>query len=1035
MNTGGMVCRHRRQQPASSAHSELVLQPREEAKHSEMSLSNKQPASLSEYSQLCKGKNTESFSEAFHCMESPKDFSKTEFEWQRTEGKLNEIGLNVNSGPIKDGLVKNAGFTDEDKLCFFEGKLDKELKIAQKDKREIEVQGKKHQAAAGHLESWSLISETFPSAEGNFANPKTTDFHVGQAGAEKPGSGLGKNEAITDQEKAVSKAGMESKCQPDPNLPSVSVSESDPSKYMKEQEISVWNPNFHPILPNDSGSKEATVKKGGAPSYCVIGVVNDNYVQSGFSSSSTASKPEPPTTTVELAQDDSKSSYFNNTTEMEEEMEDKLSCADDGNFLNRAAHQRKAMRRAMSESSHLSVPLTLNLADKYPEPVLREDVATGLLSPNSSLTQCSSPTARKPGAPMKRSMTVAEEQTSVCSLGTEQSRAGLPSLVVKEHQALPAEEPAAKKREEWNSSSNSVKKELGSPSLYHSKLEQIPEISSQDKEREEEVAVKKEKRNATDGAAGLESPKSKCNEMESSKTALLERKEIEVSNVQSSPSPKQGDLPRDAKPEETKPVEAVTGNDITAPPNKELPPSPEKKTKPATSTSSTKPAATKARPLSATSPKRPPSATPGLNKKPTSPTAGPTSATTTKRPTTSTTRPSTLAPKETKPKVADAKTTDKRTSLSKPPTSATSKTTVRSSPVAPKTTAASPVAAAAAAKNTATSPPKRPTSIKTDAKPADAKKTTAKSPSADVSRPKSATGNAVKSSTTTPTTSSSAPALPGVATSRPKPKPAATKPTTTSTTTADAKKPTAKVPAKPSIVSKPPRPTSSASAPDLKNVRSKIGSTDNIKHQPGGGKGKIEKRPESAAAARKSEPNVVSKMATTKTTVSKEGTPKQPNGKVQIVSKKANYSHVQSKCGSKDNIKHVPGGGNVQIQNKKVDLSKVSSKCGSKANIKHKPGGGDVKIENQKLNFKEKAQAKVGSLDNVGHLPAGGTVKAEGSAEPEQLPPAPQNGEVTAAQAGSEMRENGVGPAVPTALSGGDQREIQSFETQIQETN
>uniref|UniRef100_A0A8C0UIJ8 Microtubule-associated protein n=1 Tax=Cyanistes caeruleus TaxID=156563 RepID=A0A8C0UIJ8_CYACU len=125
-----------------------------------------------------------------------------------------------------------------------------------------------------------------------------------------------------------------------------------------------------------------------------------------------------------------------------------------------------------------------------------------------------------------------------------------------------------------------------------------------------------------------------------------------------------------------------------------------------------------------------------------------------------------------------------------------------------------------------------------------------------------------------------------------------------------------------------------ASAPDLKNVRSKIGSTDNIKHQPGG-------------------------------------------GKVQIVSKKANYSHVQSKCGSKDNIKHVPGGGNVQIQNKKVDLSKVSSKCGSKANIKHKPGGGDVKIENQKLNFKEKAQAKVGSLDNMGHSLAGGAVKIE----------------------------------------------------------
>uniref|UniRef100_A0A8C8E9K0 Microtubule-associated protein n=1 Tax=Otus sunia TaxID=257818 RepID=A0A8C8E9K0_9STRI len=797
-----------------------------------MSLSNKQPASLSEYSQLCKNKNTESFSEAFHCMESPKDFGKTEFEWQRTEGKLNEIGLNVNSGgPMNDGLVKNAGFTDEDKLCFFEGKLDKELKIAQKDKREIEVQGKKYQAAAGHLESWSLISETFPSAEGNFANPKTTDFHVGQAGAEKPSPGLGKNEAITDQEKAAGKAGMETKCQPDPNLPNLSVSESDPSKYMKEQEISVWNPNFHPILPNDSGSKEATVKKDGAPSYCVIGVVNDNYVQSGFSSSPATSKPEPPTTTIELAQDDSKSSYFNNTTEMEEEMEDKLGCVDDGNFLNRAAHQRKAMRRAMSECSHLSVPLTLNLADKYPEPVLREDVATGLLSPNSSLTQCSSPTARKPGAPMKRSMTVSEEQTSVCSLGPEQSHAGLPSLVVKEHPSLLEEEPAAKKREEWNSGGNLVKKELGSPSLYHSKLEQIPEISGQDKEREE-VA------------------------MESSKTAPLERKGIEVSDVQSSPSPKQGDLPRDAKPEETKSAEAVTGNDITAPPSKELPPSPEKKTK-----------------------------------------------------------------------VADAKTAEKRTSLSKPPSSATPRTTARSTPTTPRTTAAGHCTALGLGGSlykwplTHLFPPFPPTIAVTIV--------------ADLSRPKSATGNAVKSSATTPsTTASSAPTVPGVATSRPKPKPAATKPTTTSTSTADAKKTTAKAPTKPSTVSKPSRPTSSVSAPDLKNVRSKIGSTDNIKHQPGG-------------------------------------------GKVQIVSKKANYSHVQSKCGSKDNIKHVPGGGNVQIQNKKVDLSKVSSKCGSKANIKHKPGGGDVKIENQKLNFKEKAQAKVGSLDNVGHLPAGGTVKIE----------------------------------------------------------
>ncbi|NXY57525.1 MAP4 protein, partial [Callaeas wilsoni] len=117
-----------------------------------------------------------------------------------------------------------------------------------------------------------------------------------------------------------------------------------------------------------------------------------------------------------------------------------------------------------------------------------------------------------------------------------------------------------------------------SPSAFHSKLEQIPELGSQDKERQE-AAGKRDKRNGSDGAAGLDAPKSKGAELDPGKTAPLERKEIEVSSVQSSPSPKQGDLPRDAKPEEPKAAEAVTGNDITAPPNKELPPSPEKKTK------------------------------------------------------------------------------------------------------------------------------------------------------------------------------------------------------------------------------------------------------------------------------------------------------------------------------------------------------------------------------------------------------------------------------------------------------------------------
>ncbi|XP_042589046.1 microtubule-associated protein tau-like [Cyprinus carpio] len=120
-----------------------------------------------------------------------------------------------------------------------------------------------------------------------------------------------------------------------------------------------------------------------------------------------------------------------------------------------------------------------------------------------------------------------------------------------------------------------------------------------------------------------------------------------------------------------------------------------------------------------------------------------------------------------------------------------------------------------------------------------------------------------------------------------------------------------------------------APMPDLKNVKSKIGSTENIKHQPGG-------------------------------------------GKVTIVQKKIDFSNVHSRCGSKDNIKHVPGGGNVS---NRVDLSNVQSKCGSKVNIHHKPGGGNVEIKSEKLDFK--GQSKVGSLENIGHVPKGGQKKIE----------------------------------------------------------
>ncbi|XP_075378936.1 microtubule-associated protein tau isoform X10 [Mycteria americana] len=137
--------------------------------------------------------------------------------------------------------------------------------------------------------------------------------------------------------------------------------------------------------------------------------------------------------------------------------------------------------------------------------------------------------------------------------------------------------------------------------------------------------------------------------------------------------------------------------------------------------------------------------------------------------------------------------------------------------------------------------------------------------------------------------------------------------------------PPAREPKKVAVVRTPPKSPASAKSriqpsaapmPDLKNVKSKIGSTENLKHQPGG-------------------------------------------GKVQIVYKPVDLSHVTSKCGSLGNIHHKPGGGQVEVKSEKLDFKdKVQSKIGSLDNISHVPGGGNKKIETHKLTFRENAKAK-----------------------------------------------------------------------------
>ncbi|XP_046292376.1 microtubule-associated protein 4 isoform X14 [Marmota monax] len=411
-----------------------------------------------------------------------------------------------------------------------------------------------------------------------------------------------------------------------------------------------------------------------------------------------------------------------------------------------------------------------------------------------------------------------------------------------------------------------------------------------------------------------------------------------------------------ARPEEGKAAVSVTGNDITTPPNKELPPSPEKKTKPLATTQPAKTSTSKAKTQPTSLPKQPaaPTTSGGSNKKPMSLSSGLVPAAPPKRPAAATARPSILPAKDVKPKsVAEAKTPEKRALPSKPTSAPALRPGPKSTPAAPKATAA---ASAAPSNRSPPMPlPKRPTTIKTEGKPAEVKKMTAKSAPADLNRSKTTSTSSVKKNTT-PT--GAAPPT-GVASTRVKSTPTPPRP---STTPMDKKPTLAK---SSSSAPRLNRLATNASIPDLKNVRSKVGSTENIKHQPGGGR--------------------------------------------------------------------------VQIQNKKVDISKVSSKCGSKANIKHKPGGGDVKIESQKLNFKEKAQAKVGSLDNVGHLPAGGAVKTEGGgseAPPCAGPPAGEEPAISEAAPGAGAPTSASGLSGHTTLSGGgDQREAQTLDCQIQETS
>ncbi|XP_063369617.1 microtubule-associated protein 4 isoform X1 [Cydia amplana] len=161
-----------------------------------------------------------------------------------------------------------------------------------------------------------------------------------------------------------------------------------------------------------------------------------------------------------------------------------------------------------------------------------------------------------------------------------------------------------------------------------------------------------------------------------------------------------------------------------------------------------------------------------------------------------------------------------------------------------------------------------------------------------------------------------------------------------------------------------------APSPNIKTVKSKIGSLDNTTYKPGGGKIKIENRKLEFKAA----PRIAAKNETY--------TPS--GGTKKITTTKLEWN-AKSKIGSLENAAYKPGGGDKKIETVKLDFKdKAKPKVASTVNITHKPGGGAIKstviakkgtrgIENQKLEFK--AQSKVGSMDNVKHRPGGGDIK------------------------------------------------------------
>ncbi|XP_038574769.1 microtubule-associated protein tau isoform X5 [Micropterus salmoides] len=645
--------------------------------------------------------------------------------------------------------------------------------------------------------------------------------------------------------------------------------------------------------------------------------------------------------------------------------------------------QRTAVRRAMSDCSHLSVPMIM--AGTYPTGLGGSPLMTPNM-PNFALmgTPCP-PRVPYPHVAVRRSLTVTDGKEAAAAMGSIMSSPLMASPVMpsspppKRHHGscdtnvlLPVPPPAgmsvnSTQDSKLNTSVKSDNKDKQEKKdIMSSKTDKIDTFDKKEKEEQQKKDNGPDKNQKSEKIVKDEEKIEKMNVEKNNKAMEKAEKVDKPEKTNKDEKKEEEKKPAEKKEESGKGVKG-TAKSPTGNSSKTLP-SPDSKSKP--DVASAKPNSAKSRPSTlstngeANSAKRPIPTTASTNKK--SPVPKATTPTAVKQ--------SPMAVGFAKA----AKTPENGTAEKRPP--------VPKATATPRATANKNSSSATAASKTAANK-----NDKTENKTGEAKK------------PKS-TARPRPASTTTPATPAASTNGENTSAHRRR---VITKPPVPKQTPLEKKPPVPRAP-------RTPRPIN-APTPDLKNIRSKIGSIDNIKYQPGGGK--------------------VSSTPNNKTS-----DPSTPAAKtrVQIVHKKLDFSHVTSRCGSKDNIKHVPGGGNVQILNKKVDLSKVTSKCGSKDNIKHKPGGGDVKIESHKLNIK--AKSKIGSLDNVG--PGNGQTNGHKEEKTEEKTSSPPSGAPTTGPAGvakatapGGTKENGVKDPTPTPFGGDGLREPLSIDKRITETN